>query len=369
MKKILAFLNGIYSFPLPYTKWWKIVTLCVFSIISAAALLVYIVDPHYRYRLPKFYDTVYYEIYYTAPRLIKDSDFDLFMLGSSMCRNFYLDDIDRTFQCKSLKFAAAGATTFDLKKFIDLALEAQGKKLNRIVYSLDIYALNKTEPHYKNAGFMYRTDHKEDYKYLFDRQSYSSMLYILKRKLRPSGKRGIQTDRNKMFSTENAKTRYCHEEVVISAKHYATHGHAQRPYIPQSEKTLKTELLDLIDAHPEIEFTVYLPPYHIYSFCISEYLGEADELIKQRTRVLKELLKRKNVRLFDFQYIPEIAADSSRYHDIQHFSADTSRLLLRYLANGTYQLHSEDDILRTEQAFRKLLAGHMAQFTADLGLK
>ena len=304
MKKILAFLNGIYSFPLPYTKWWKIVTICVFSIISAAALLVYIVDPHYRYRLPKFYDTVYYEIYYTAPRLIKDSDFDLFMLGSSMCRNFYLDDIDRTFHCKSLKFAAAGATTFDLKKFIDLALEAQGKKLNRIVYSLDIYALNKTEPHYKNAGFMYRTDHKEDYKYLFDRQSYSSMLYILKRKLRPSGKRGIQTDRNKMFSTENAKTRYCHEEVVISAKHYATHGHAQRPYIPQSEKTLKTELLDLIDAHPEIEFTVYLPPYHIYSFCISEYLGEADELIKQRTRVLKELLKRKNVRLFDFQYIP-----------------------------------------------------------------
>ena len=42
---------------------------------------------------------------------------------------------------------------------------------------------------------------------------------------------------------------------------------------------------------------------------------------------------------------------------------------LNKLADGTYQLHSEDDILRTEQAFRKLLAGHMAQFTADLGLK
>jgi hypothetical protein len=289
------------------------------------------------------------------------------MLGSSMCRNYFLDDIDRSLSCHSLKFAAAGATAYDLKKFADMAIDAKGEKLKRIVYSLDIYSLNKTTPHWKNYDYMYRDDHKEDYRYLFARETYSNMHFLLKRKMRPKGKRKYQAVKNRMFSTEHEKTVYSHRAVAASAKSYYGIHHSMTPYRKGSEETLKETLLTLIDKNPGIEFTIFLPPYHIYSYCMSEIFGEADALIRQRTYVLSELLKRKNVKLFDFQYVPEFTCDAAFYTDMQHFSSALARKLLTSLATGKYQLHTEADVLKTEKALRKLIADNMARYRKDVG--
>ena len=73
------------------TSWrkWSITTIAVsFSVVLGAALLTFVVDPHYRYRAPFFYDMVYYEIYATAPHILKNQKYDLLMLGTSMTRNF-----------------------------------------------------------------------------------------------------------------------------------------------------------------------------------------------------------------------------------------------------------------------------------------
>ena len=79
-------------------KWFKWVVAVVLTVILGAAVLAFIVDPHYRYRLPHFYDTVFYEAYATAPRLFRDWNYDVLMLGSSMARNFYIDDIEKAFE-------------------------------------------------------------------------------------------------------------------------------------------------------------------------------------------------------------------------------------------------------------------------------
>ena len=69
-------------------KWCLFTIFVTFGIIGCAALLVYIVDPHYRYRTPSWYDMVYYEIYATAPHILRSREYDLLMLGTSMTRNF-----------------------------------------------------------------------------------------------------------------------------------------------------------------------------------------------------------------------------------------------------------------------------------------
>lgn len=350
-------------------NWWRAVVIALFLVIGGAALLVYIVDPGYRYRLPKFYDTVYYEIYYTAPRLLKENEYDLFMLGSSMCRNYFLSDIDRTLQCHSLKFASAGATAYDLKKFVDLAVEARGDKLKRIVYSYDVYSLNKKVPHYKNVEFMYRKDHKEDYRYIFGRETYSNMIYLLKRKMRPKGKRKYQAVKDRMFSTEHEKTDYSHNAVAKIARRYYQIHHSMTPYRPDSKETFEKTVLAMTKENPDIEFTIFLPPYHIYSYCMSEIFGEADALIKQRTDTLLTLLKQKNVKLFDFQSAPEFVCDSSRFTDIQHFSSDLARDVLHCLASGKYQLKTPEDIRRTEKDLRRLIAENMPRYRKDVGIE
>ena len=351
------------------TKAWCIFVIAVtVAVIAGTALLVYTVDPHYRYRLPTFYRTVYYEIYATAPRLIRDSKYDLLMLGSSMCRNFFLNDIDKTFNSTSLKLSAPGATTFDLKKFADIAIESQRENLKHIVYLFDVYALNKKQPNYLIFDYMYKKDHWDDYKYLFSRKTFSSMLYLEKRARRPKGKRKYQTDKNRMFSTEHEKTVYGPSGVIANMRSNLAAHHTPKPYNKQSHDTFRNELLQLIDDNPQIKFTIVLPPYHIYSYCLSEYFNEADALIKLKSAVLAELIKRKNVTVHDFQHDPEIVCNSNFYNDIQHFSSTLSKQLLAATVAETHRVKSSVDIAENEKSLRSLIHNNMRQFYHDAGI-
>ena len=185
MKKIWQFLLHLWRVETTGRKWCVFTVAVSLSIIAGAALLVFTVDPSYRYRAPVFYDMVYYEIYATAPHILKKQPYDLLMLGTSMTRNFFLEDIDASFGCQSVKLAASGGTMKDLCTFFRVAREAKGDQLKQVILSLDIYPLNKDYSHCQDFDYLYRDDHREDYRYLFSRQSFSHMYFLLKRKMRP----------------------------------------------------------------------------------------------------------------------------------------------------------------------------------------
>ena len=369
MKKIIEVCRKIFGKENKPGNWFKWVAAVTLTIIAGAALLVFVVDPHYRYRLPRFYDTVFYEAYSTAPRLLSDYDYDVLMLGSSMARNFYIDDIEKSFNGKALKIAAAGASSYDLKKLFDTAAKAKGNKLKKMVYLLDIYALNKTYAHYKDFDFMYDEDHKRDYLYLFGRKTFSSMIYLIKRKTRPTGKRALQAIPNLMFSTEHAKTRYSMQEVIGCAQYYERTANRQAKRREGYEAVLNSEILAIFDGHPEIDFTVIIPPYHLYTYCLSERFGEADGLLQQKTAVLKELLKRKNVRVFDFQCEENIVCNGNYFTDVQHFSSALARRILNCTVSGEFQLRTPADVERNEAKLRKMIKDAMPQFYNDIGKK
>lgn len=364
LKKICCIL---YNAATDSRRWSIVVAAVALSIVLGAALLAYVVDPHYRYRLPFFYDTVYYEIYATGPQILKSGDYDLFMLGTSMTRNFFLEDIDRTFNCRSIKFAASGGTMKDLKKFFDVALAARGRKLERVVLSLDIYPLNKEKPHWQEFEYMYRDDHKEDYRYLFSRQTFSSMLYLIKRKTSPKRQRPYQSIRNRMFATEYPGKPYGLAAVVDDAVSNAAVHHTQTPYSHQNHrKNLTEELLPMFDENPDIEFIVYLPPYHIYTYCQSEQFGEADALIRQRTEVMKELIKRNNVKLFDFQSDKKYVVEHGFFSDVQHFSNIAAKKILDDLKNGRRRITDIEAIEKNEKELRALISENMNTYYRHL---
>ena len=367
MKNIPEFLCKIYRAETSPRKWCIFTVSITAAIVLGAALLVFVVDPHYRYREPFFYDTVYYELYATAPHILKKQQYDLLMLGTSMTRNFFLEDINAAFNCNSVKLAASGATTTDLCKFFDIASKSKGDKLKRVVLSLDIYPLNKTGDHFSSFDYMYRDDHSEDYRYLFSRQTYSSMMYLLKRKWRPKRQRAHQSDRNRMFSTEYNGKPYGLKEVISDALQNEMIHHTQQPYNEKMHKeNFYGHLLPIFDNNPDIHFTVYLPPYHIYTYCQSRKFGEADGLIKQRTEVMLELLKRKNIELHDFQAAPEYVENHDFFSDVQHFSNIAARKLLKDLVSGRRKLVTPEQIKNNEKELRDLIEKNMPEYTRNI---
>ena len=367
MGEIKLFLGRIYRSEAGFKRWNTLVIVLVLTVICGAALLALVVDPHYRYHEPFFYDKVYYEIYATAPNLLQHDDYTLLMLGTSMTRNFFIADIEKTFGEKAIKLAASGGTMRDLKKFFDVALAAKQKKLRRVVFLLDIYALNKADAHWTEFDYMYRHDHREDYRYLFSRKTFSNMFYLVKRKQRPKRQRIHQTDRNRMFSTEYKGKPYGWKEVMKDALHNEMSHHSMTPYDPEIfQKNFHNELLPMFDRNPDIEFTVYLPPYHIYTYCQSEHFGEADALITQKTWVMKELLKRKNVVLHDFQAAEEIVCKHEYFSDVQHFCNDAAQIILKDLLNGSKQIKSAAQADESEKRLRALIAGKMPEYYQDM---
>lgn len=367
--KLKRIAEKIFTAEIQYKRWCKLVIFTVLGIIFGAVSLVYVVDPHYRYRLPAFYDTVYYELYATAPRLLRDMEYDTLVLGSSMTRNFFLDDIDSALGGKSLKLAASGATSADLKKFFDISREAKGDSLKHVVFSLDIYSMNKSkeEAHYKEFEYLYRDDLAEEYKYFFSRQTYSSMFYLLKRKLRPKKKRQHQADANRMFSTEYDGMKFGLAEVMGDAAHNEEVHHTQTPAHAENFKhNLNHELLPMIAENPQIKFTIYLPPYHIYTYCQSEHFGETEGLIRERTLVMKELLKYPNVTLYDFQTDRSYVCNHDLFSDVQHFSSDAARSILADLASGRRRIRNAAEVDANEKELRALIKEQMPIYYADM---
>ena len=334
MKKVWQFILNICNARMTCRQWCKFTVGITLTVVLGAALLAFVVDPHYRYREPFFYDTVYYEIYATAPHILRNQQYDLLMLGTSMTRNFFLDDINQVFGCDAVKLAASGGTAQDQCKFLDIAKSAKGDKLRRIIWSLDIYPLNKNYSHYRDFDYMYRPDHKEDYRYLFSRQTFSSMIYLIKRKTSPKRHRPHQSDRNRMFATDYAGKPYGKKEVIKDAIHNDRVHHSQTPFDARAHKdNFYGRVLPFIDRNPDVRFTIYLPPYHIYAYCQSEDYREAEALLRQREEVMLELLKRKNVELHDFQSDRKYVLDFSIFSDTQHFSNSAALAILEDLKN------------------------------------
>lgn len=367
LKKISNLFSKMTTYEISGPRWCKVVIGTTLFVTAGAALLVFTVDPHYRYRLPVFYDTVYYQLYATAPRLLKDLKYDTLYIGSSMTRNIYINDINKTLNVSAIKLAAAGASTIDLKKLTDVACEAKKDALKQIIFSLDIYSLNKSKPHYKEFEYLYRRDFKEEYLYLFSRQTYSDIYYLFKRKIRPKRKRQHQNDPNKMFSTQYPGMKFGMGEILADAAYNEKIHHTQTPANPPVfEKNLANELLAMVSSHPEIAFRFYLAPYHIYTYCQSEQFGEADALLRQRTRVMKELLKFPNVKLYDYQADRSLVCNADFYSDVQHFSVAAGQLLLKKLAADERRIRTAAEVDANEKELRALIKEQMPLYYENL---
>ena len=367
MKNLMHRILALWNSETTSFKWCIVTVSVSLGVVLGAALLVFTVDPHYRYRKPFFYDTVYNNIYATAPHILEREEYDLLMLGTSMTRNFFLSDIDAAFDCKSVKLAASGGTAEDLCKFMEVALQAKKGNLKRIIFSLDIYPLNKTKAYYLEFDYMYRKNYTEDYRYLFSRQAFSSMIYLVKRKLRPKRQRAHQTDRNRMFATEYKGKKYGLEEVIDDARHNAAIHHTQTPYnVRAFQKNFYGRMLKIFDSNPQVKFVIYLPPYHIYTWCQSEQFKEADALIRQRTQVMLELIKRPNVTLHDFQADSRFVENHAWFSDVQHFSNVAACELLKELKLPRRHITTPADVAANEKELRLLIKKNMKPYFEHL---
>ena len=125
-------------------------------------------------------------------------------------------------------------------------------------------------------------------------------------------------------------------------------------------------MLPFIDKHPDIRFTVFLPPYHIYTWCLSEYCGDLKGLLAQREEVLLELVKRPNVELYDFQSDPSYVLHHDYFSDVQHFSDTAAKRILQDIASGRRRLTTPAGVRANAKELHQLVSQSMPRYRAHM---
>ncbi len=328
-----------------------------------------------RYRKPAFYKPMFRECYAIAPGMMRHFDYDCLLLGSSMVRNFTLSDINRVFRTdKSLKLSASSASSQDLKKIADIAFQAKGSSLKTVIYALDLWASNKAEVNYLRFDFLYRSDYMEDYKYYFSRKTYSALNRLLKASLagKPKKKRMHDQSFDTMFCTDYPGKPYGTKLVFSEARSYERSK--RLPAMPNKESMprFREDVLNLIETHPDTDFVIFLPPVSIYYWCLlgnNSFKNDAgkqqkclDAMLKQKKIFLQELLKLKNVRIYDPQQEKDIVTNFEFYNDTTHYSMDACRIVIEGIGQEKWRVQTVADIQKNESMLRRLIQQEMPQY-------
>jgi hypothetical protein len=81
---------------------------------------------------------------------------------------------------------------------------------------------------------------------------------------------------------------------------------------------------------------------------------------------MRELIKRPNVELHDFQTDRKYVLDPQWYCDVQHFSNDAAGKILEDLSLGHRRIRTVEEIRENELSLRQLIKEIMPQFHKEI---
>ena len=317
-----------------------------FIAISLALLLfvaaaVFIFDPLYQYHLPWFGlgMPLFLERYQNAG-LVRQLDFNAVLLGSSMVQNCRASWFDEALGAKTLKLTYSSGYLPQYGMTLDLIYSLQS--LDYVFLNLDIYTLRDGSDYtyYENPPYLYDNNRWNDVNYLLNRDV---LMDVFPRYVQHQGDDAPLED---AFAYEDRAV--FGREIVLGAHRVWLDSHPQKAAKEPSDayyEALASSLAKItgfIEAHPETEYYVFLPPYSILDWAQYVRLGQADAVLGATGEAARILLGYDNVRFFCFMGAEDIITDLDRYFDTVHYDRRTCEELVARMLAGDCEITSDN---------------------------
>ena len=102
----------------------------------------------------------------------------------------------------------------------------------------------------------------------------------------------------------------------------------------QSKLNVYHNLLPFIEAHPETEFIVFLPPYSLVQWTSFYQQGTMGYHLSQKEAVIRILLGYDNVKVYDFQAELAWVTELDNYIDAWHYGPWINDAIVKRVAAG-----------------------------------
>lgn len=342
------------------------------GILGTVALLVgfvYLVDPFYHYHAPYLDMPVILDnaVYQTAGAA-KNLQYDSAIVGTSMTENMSTAWFDEELGWNTMKLSYSGARTDDLKAIFEQIEQKEGE-LKYVVMDINSYQL--TSPSW--------TSYAERPHYLYDNHLYNDYQYVYNHDILVLTMQRVMAIAN--GATDNIGTAYSWGDIYPFSKEIALDACretraqliGERPiddnlYIvpgttsDQLEESLQTcqsnldNILPFIEAHPETEFWIMVPPYSMLYWEQEVLKGSLEDVIAIYAFTFETLLSYDNVKVYYFQNEQEIITNLDNYKDNAHHKTEFNRYM--------FDCMKEDKNLLTEDNYKQELE-KMYDFAKD----
>jgi len=302
-------------------------------------LITYVCDPFYQYHQPYLTDAQpFYDRDHQVPGSVRTSEYDSILLGSSVAENFDTSVIDAHYNCTTLKVVRASGSTADLLYYLEQVHDAQ--TLTHVFWCMDIFALNadtqvtlysaETPRHLHTATIL------DDFTYLLNKDILfqeipQNLAFAAMGK--GTGGNAYNWAENKTFSAQQAMRAYAKPTQNVA------------PYIPEDSRECTDQnlaaILSEINSHPQVQYTIFFPPYSMIWWDCGYTSGISDEYFYTLEKALPALAACPNVDLHYFQAEQDIICDLDNYMDMIHYAPEVNQFMLDGIFSDSHKVLPE----------------------------
>jgi hypothetical protein len=341
------------------TQWKNLLRLLCASgsIILAAAVLNFVVDPLQYFRPARWFPAMYsLDSRMQDAGLIRSQQFDTVFMGTSLAIHFRQSDIDRLLGVRSVKLAMAGSDSREQSFVLAAAID---RHASRVIWQVDDWIFGDAPAIDENVHLpadLYRRNTRGIASYLLSGAMARESIWILARSIRPlettvaawtsdlafkfhiAGVDGINAlppdfEVSEVYNAKKAVAAFTRIIDPVRSKYLAV-GFDYDAMVRNFER----DAIGLIAKNPGVKFDIYLPPYSILQFVA---MRDASPTTLKIVYEFSDYFSRRltqfaNVRLFDFREAKEITHDLANYGDVIHHSPAIDLKILNHLAEGKY---------------------------------
>ena len=329
------------------------ISLTLVMLIFIAAVQIAI-DPLFQYHQPWFglKPVVTNERYQNAG-VAKTFDYENAIIGNSLSENFYVSDVEKALNGKTVKLTARGSHTSDWKYTLDILKDESPKN---ILFNLDPYIMNTDPDNLKHElpKYLYDYNYLNDVNYLFNFSIINDFTY---RTIRWNRGNNVP-DYNKVFVWDQDK-KTSREETL---KHYQRPEKGSEQIDADELKTIAVSNMDnLIEYYktmPNTQFVFFCSPFSILFWDSVNQNNGLDAWSETYLNVIGDLLNYKNVSVYFWndQEMLDTICNLDYYRDEAHYNAEVCKMICDRILNNQGLMNQSNYQASVDQFFNFLKA-------------
>ncbi|MBQ2731284.1 MAG: hypothetical protein IJF24_04590 [Clostridia bacterium] len=316
---------------------------CTLAVLLVTGSVMVFVDPFFHYRAPSA-DYVLNDRF-CMRGIIRHNDYDAALVGSSMCQNFDMDQLDALTGGEVLK-ATKGGMTLDESTEICRWLAAAGKA-DTVYLGIDLTRFNEGEIWEYYPTYLANDTVLDDWRYLYGYEAWMRYLPLdvfslscdaLGTELPDAIRSETDIDAIGRWSERaESQNAFVGEETLV-ANYLEGKGSVAKQDTENMAARMKARLDRFLEGDPfdpDTTYYVFFSPYSVLFWAHYERQGAAEELFEFRTYFFDRLSEYDNVIPLDFQAMDEIE-DLSLYKDISHYHESVNDKMAEGFSSGEF---------------------------------